>query len=64
MERQVGVAMESLQNRNSTTGINDNKSRTQDKEKHLMQALKGMDDSYLVTLEGSYNMWQEVRQQG
>lgn len=54
MERQIAVAIQSLQN-NTTDATNHHK------EKLLMQTLKNMDDSYFVTLQGTYNMWQEVR---
>lgn len=54
MERQIAVAIQSLQN-NTTDATNHHK------EKQLMQVLKNMDDSYFATLQGSYNMWQEVR---
>lgn len=53
MERQIAVAVQSLQS-NTTDATNHYK------EKQLMQTLKNMDDSYFVTLQGSYNMWQEV----
>eukprot|EP01032_Pedospumella_encystans_P008122 gene8122-9674_t len=53
MERQIAVAIQSLQS--NPTDI-----ASHHKEQQLMQALKNMDDSYFVTLQGSYNMWQEI----
>ncbi len=53
METQIAIALQSVQS-STTEALN------HQKEKQLMQALKNMDDSYFVTLQGSYNMWQEV----
>lgn len=56
MEKQIGAAVQSIRsNANNTSS-----SSGADMEKQLVQVLKKMDDSYFVTLQGSYNMWQEV----
>jgi hypothetical protein len=55
-ERQIAVAMQLLHGQGDASALG-----AQGLESKLQGVLKGLDDAHFVTLQGSYNIWQEVR---
>jgi hypothetical protein len=54
-ERQIAVAMQLLHGQGDAAALG-----AQGLEGKLQGVLKGLDDAHFVTLQGSYNIWQEV----
>jgi hypothetical protein len=55
-ERQIAVAMQLLHGQGDASALG-----AQGLESKLQGVLKGLDDAHFITLQGSYNIWQEVQ---